>query len=325
MSSGAPDRGGAALSDRPAAAPLDDVAVIIVNHGTAALLADCLRSLADGGLEGLSAAVWVVDNASPDDSVALLRDQFSWVHLVESDQNLGFSSANNLGLRDAGFAAAGDDPPARPRYRHALILNPDTVVPTGAVRQMVEDLEAEPSLAVVGPRLLLPDGSLDPACRRSFPSPAVSFYRLLGLSRRYPRHPRFGRYNMTFLPEDQATDVDSVVGACMLVRGAAINQVGLFDERFWMYGEDLDWCMRFKEAGWRVAYRPRTLVHHVKRAASRASPRARFEFQRAMWLFYDKHYASRTAWPVHLLVLLGLALRGGPRLVAEMSGRGRSA
>ncbi len=317
-------RGAFPPSDLPGTATLDDVAVIIVNHGTAALLADCLRSLAGGGLQGLSATVWVVDNASPDDSVALLRDQFPWAQLVASSENLGFSSANNLGLRQAGFTDAGDTS-SRPRFRHALILNPDTVVPAGAVRQLVEDLEAEPALAVVGPRLLLPDGSLDPACRRSFPSPSVSFYRLLGLSRRFPRHPRFGRYNMTFLPEDQAADVDSVVGACMLVRGAAIAEVGLFDERFWMYGEDLDWCLRFKKAGWRVAYRPRTVVHHVKRAASRASSRARFEFQRAMWLFYDKHYARETSLPVHLLVLLGLALRGGPRLLAEMLGRGRSA
>jgi len=307
------------------ATPIGDVAVIIVNHGTAALLAACLRSLAGGGLDGLEAAVWVVDNASTDDSVAMVRERFPWVRLISSTVNLGFSSANNLGLRDAGFTPATEHEPAAPTYRHALILNPDTVVPQGAVRQLVDDLEAEPTLAVVGPRLLLPDGSLDLACRRSFPSPAISFYRLLGLSRLFPQHPRFGRYNMTFLPEDQAADVDSVVGACMLVRGAAIAQVGLFDERFWMYGEDLDWCLRFKAAGWRVAYRPRTLVHHVKRAASRVSPRARREFQRAMWLFYDKHYARQTSLPVHLLVIAGLALRGGPGLLAEMLDRRRAA
>lgn len=313
------------LAGRGQEAAPADVAVIIVNHGTAALLADCLRSLAGGGLDGLEATVWVVDNASPDDSVALLREQFPWVRLIGSTANIGFSSANNLGLRGAGFAGPVERSPGTRPYRHALILNPDTVVPKGAVRQLVEDLEAEPSLAVVGPRLLLPDGSLDLACRRSFPTPAISFYRLLGLSRLFPRHPRFGRYNMTFLPEDQAADVDSVVGACMLVRGAAIAQVGLFDERFWMYGEDLDWCLRFKSAGWRVAYRPRTVVHHVKRAASRASPRARREFQRAMWLFYDKHYARRTSLPVHLLVMAGLALRGGPGLLAEMLGHQRAA
>lgn len=292
--------------------------MVIVNHGTAALLADCLRSLAGGGLAGLEAAVWVVDNASSDDSVALLRRDFPWVRLIASDQNLGFSTANNLALRAAGFAAGNAAPLP---FRHALILNPDTVVPPGALGRLVADLEAEPELAVVGPRLLLPDGSLDLACRRSFPSPEVSLYRFLGLSRRFPRHPRFGRYNLTFLPEDQDADVDSVVGACMLVRGTAIRRVGLFDEVFWMYGEDLDWCMRFKQAGWRVAYRPRTVVHHVKRAASRGSARARYEFQRAMWLFYRKHYAADSGPLLHLVVMGALALRGGPRLLREMLGR----
>ncbi len=292
--------------------------MVIVNHGTAALLADCLRSLAGGGLAGLEAAVWVVDNASSDDSVALLRRDFPWVRLIASDQNLGFSTANNLALRAAGFAAGNAAPLP---FRHALILNPDTVVPPGALGRLVADLEAEPELAVVGPRLLLPDGSLDLACRRSFPSPEVSLYRFLGLSRRFPRHPRFGRYNLTFLPEDQDADVDSVVGACMLVRGTAIRQVGLFDEVFWMYGEDLDWCMRFKQAGWRVAYRPRTVVHHVKRAASRGSARARYEFQRAMWLFYRKHYAADSGPLLRLVVMGALALRGGPRLLREMLGR----
>lgn len=292
--------------------------MVIVNHGTAALLADCLRSLAGGGLAGLEAAVWVVDNASSDDSVALLRRDFPWVRLIASDQNLGFSTANNLALRAAGFAAGNAAPLP---FRHALILNPDTVVPPGALGRLVADLEAEPELAVVGPRLLLPDGSLDLACRRSFPSPEVSLYRFLGLSRRFPRHPRFGRYNLTFLPEDQDADVDSVVGACMLVRGTAIRRVGLFDEVFWMYGEDLDWCMRFKQAGWRVAYRPRTVVHHVKRAASRGSARARYEFQRAMWLFYRKHYAADSGPLLRLVVMGALALRGGPRLLREMLGR----
>lgn len=311
------DAAGSASASGALAAAAGDVAVVIVNHGTAALLADCLRSLAGGGLAGLAASVWVVDNASTDDSVALVRHDFPWVRLIASRENLGFSTANNLALRQAGFACEAPADEGQP-FRHALILNPDTVVPQGAVRALVDDLEAEPDLAVVGPRLLLPDGSLDLACRRAFPSPEVSLYRFLGLSRRFPRHRRFGRYNMTFLPETQAADVDSVVGACMLVRGAAIRQVGLFDEAFWMYGEDLDWCMRFKQAGWRVAYRPRTVVHHVKRAASRGSARARYEFQRAMWLFYRKHYAARNGLPLRLLVMAALALRGGPRLLREM-------
>jgi GT2 family glycosyltransferase len=202
------------------------------------------------------------------------------------------------------------------------LLNPDTLVPAGAIAGLVRALEAEPDIGVVGPKLVLADGSLDPACRRAFPTPAVAFYRFSGLARLFPASPRFGRYNMTYLDPDQPADVDAVVGACMLLRGEAIAAVGLLDERFWMYGEDLDLALRIHRAGWRVAYRPQVVIHHVKRAASRASPQARYEFQRAMWLFYLKHYAASTPRPVHGLVLLGLALRGGPRLLRDMRAAG---
>ncbi len=297
-----------------------DVAVVIVNHNTSTLLAACLDSLSSGGSEGVASGIWVVDNASTDDSVACLRNQFPAVDLIASSENLGFGAANNLALRAIGLGGP------EPAYRYALILNPDTIVPQGALRRMVDDLDAEPDAAVLGPKLVLPDGSLDLACRRAFPTPEVAFYRFSGLSRLFPKHPRFGRYNMSFLDPDRPADLDSVVGACMLVRAAAAAEVGLFDERFWMYGEDLDWCLRFHQAGWRVIYRPRTVVYHIKRAASRGSRRARYEFQRAMWLFYAKHYAARSALAVHLLVMLGLGLRGGPRLLREMwRDRSRSA
>jgi len=295
---------------------LGPLAVVIVNHNTAGHLEACLASLAAGGLAGVDATVWVVDNASTDGSAEMARERFPWARLIASPTNVGFAAANNLAL-DAARAGEG--------RTHVLLINPDTVVPPGAIAGLASVLDAEPDVGAVGPKLLLADGSLDLACRRAFPTPAVSFYRFSGLSRLFPRSPRFGRYNMTYLDPDVPTDVDSVVGACMLVRGASVAAVGPLDERFWMYGEDLDWALRIRRAGWRVVYRPHVVIHHVKRAASRASPQARFEFQRAMWLFYAKHYAATTPRLVHGLVLLGLALRGGPRLVRDMlraEGRG---
>jgi N-acetylglucosaminyl-diphospho-decaprenol L-rhamnosyltransferase len=158
---------------------------------------------------------------------------------------------------------------------------------------------------------VLEDGSLDLACRRSFPTPQVAMYRMVGLSKLFPRHPRFGRYNLTFLDPDQVAQVDSVVGAFMLVRGEAIQQVGLLDEDFFMYGEDLDWAYRITQAGWKVYYNPAVTVLHVKRAASRHSRRAAREFYRAMRIFYDKHYAGSTPLWLHCLVLTGINLRAG--------------
>jgi GT2 family glycosyltransferase len=301
--------------------PQADLAVVIVNHNTSDLLLCCLRSLASGGLDGLSAAVWVVDNASTDGSAEAARREHPGVTVVANSDNVGYAAANNIALRASGFGgqAHGTDRP----YRHALLLNSDTTVPTGALGRLVEALEAEGDLGVVGPKLVLPDGSLDLACRRSFPTPEVSFYRFSGLSRVFPRSERFGRYNMTYLDPDTPSDVDSVVGACMLVRGDAIDDVGLLDEQYWMYGEDLDWSLRIREAGWRVAYRPSVVVHHVKRASTAGSDRARYEFQRAMWLFYRKHYAATTPRLLHGLVVVGIALRGGPRLVREMAAAAR--
>jgi hypothetical protein len=162
------------------------------------------------------------------------------------------------------------------------------------------------------------DGSLDLACRRSFPTPEVSFYRMVGLSRLFPRSRRFGRYNLTYLEPDQETEVDSVVGAFMMVRRAAIEDAGLLDERFFMYGEDLDWALRIKRAGWKIYYNPRVTVLHHKRASSTGNQRAHFEFYRAMYLFYQKHYAADTPIWLHWLVVAGIALKGGTRLMREM-------
>jgi GT2 family glycosyltransferase len=255
--------------------------------------------------------VVVVDNASTDGSADMVRAEFPTVTVIASAINGGFSYANNLGLRDLGFGAKNSEEQSTSAPRYALLLNPDTVVPPDAFRILIDYMDANPKVGVAGPRLVMLDGRLDLACRRSFPTPEISLWRMIGLSRLFPRNRRFGRYNMTYLPETQETEVDSVVGAFMLVRREAIRAAGLLDEVFWMYGEDLDWAFRIKEAGWKVMYLPRVTVLHVKRAASRLNPRARTEFSRAMLLFYRKHYRARTPLPLHLLILAGLLARGG--------------
>jgi hypothetical protein len=148
----------------------------------------------------------------------------------------------------------------------------------------------------------------------------VAFFHFTRLSKLFPDSPTFARYNLTYLDENETAEVDSVVGAFMMVRAKVMQQVGLLDERFFMYGEDLDWAKRIKEAGWRVMYYPAVEVKHVKRAASRKSKRAQFEFKRAFLLFYRKHYAHTTPLPVHAAVLGGIALLGGPKLWPEIIG-----
>lgn len=289
-----------------------DLGIVIVNWNTRDLLRDCLISVAAS--EGnFSYRVVVVDNASTDGSAEMVRAGFPDVTVIASPTNDGFSAANNKGLRLLGF---GQGQAGAPRY--ALVLNPDTVLPPAGLREMLAYMDGDETIGAAGPKLVLPDGSLDLACRRSFPTPEVSFYRMVGLSKLFPHSRRFGRYNMTFLDPDIETEVDSVVGAFMLVRREAIERVGLFDETFWMYGEDLDWAYRIKQAGWKIMYHPSVTVTHVKRAASRQSRRAQGEFYRAMLIFYRKHYRVTTPWWLHSLILAGLALRGGRPLWREL-------
>ncbi len=292
-----------------------DLGIVIVNWNTRDYLRRCLETVAASrGIERYHAVV--VDNASTDGSAEMVQQLFPQVDVIENEANIGYPRANNVGLRHLGYRAPGDVAESAPRY--ALLLNPDTELPPDALSQMVSFMDLRPDIGVAGPKLVLDDGSLDKACRRGFPTPLVSFYHYAGLARLFPRNRRFGRYNMTFADEDTELEVDSVVGAYMQVRKEAIGRVGLLDEAFFMYGEDIDWAFRIKAAGYKVWYHPAVTVRHVKRAASRKNPKAQFEFWRAMLIFYRKHFRRTTFFPVHLLILTALLFKGGPGLWQEI-------
>jgi N-acetylglucosaminyl-diphospho-decaprenol L-rhamnosyltransferase len=288
-----------------------DLGIVITSYNTRNLLRTCLRSVyASQG--DFTFEVCIVDNASPDASADMVAAEFPQVRLIANTDNVGYPSANNQGLRAFGFRdlstnPIGDQPAATPPA-FALLLNPDTELPPNALMDMLAFMSEHPEAGAAGPKLVLPDGSLDLACRRSFPTPEASLYRLTGLSRLFPRSRRFGRYNLTYLDPNQVAEVDSVVGAFMLVRAQAIAQAGLMDDQFFMYGEDLDWAYHIKAAGWKVYYNPSVEVLHVKRAASRHSARAQIEFYRAMDIFYRKHYAAHTARWLHVLIISATSL-----------------
>jgi N-acetylglucosaminyl-diphospho-decaprenol L-rhamnosyltransferase len=290
-----------------------DLGIIIASYNTRDLLRTCLRSIY-ASQSDFTLEVCVVDNASSDDSAKMVATEFPQVHLIANEKNVGYPRANNQGLRAFGFTGSSNPgsntatlEPQSPKFE--LLLNPDTELPPDALARMLDFMAEHPEAGVSGPKLVLPDGSLDLACRRSFPTVAVSLYRMTGLSRLFPYSPRFGRYNLTYLDPDQVTEIDAVEGAFMLVRAEAIAQAGLMDGQFFMYGEDLDWAYRIKQAGWKVYYNPAVTVLHVKRAASRHSARAQVEFYRAMDIFYRKHYAAQTPWWLHTLVVSAIALR----------------
>jgi N-acetylglucosaminyl-diphospho-decaprenol L-rhamnosyltransferase len=282
-----------------------DLSIVIVNWNTRDLLRDCLESVYAS--EGRFAfETIVVDNCSHDDSADMVRQEFHHVHLIESETNGGYAYANNLGLR-------------RLQARYYLLLNPDTVLPPNALQDMLAFMDAHSEAGMAGPKLVMADGELDLACRRSFPTIGNSFCKLFGLSRLFPKSERFGRYNLTYLDPGEMAEVDSVVGAFMMVRREVIEQVGLLDEEYFMYGEDLDWALRAKQAGWKVYYCPHVTVLHYKRQASKQNPeKAHYEFWRAMHIFYRKHYAQDTPFWLHYLVLGGLALLGGTAVLREI-------
>lgn len=285
--------------------------LVIVNYNTAALLGRCLDHVyASDSAHPFE--VTVVDNGSTDGSLALLRERFPQVRAIAAGRNLGFAGGNNLALR-AILADLPPDPRAHD-HEYVLLLNTDLFLAPETLRVLTDFLESHPDAGIVGPRVERPDGTLDLACRRSFPTLANALPKLLGLSRRFPGQARLAAYNLTYLDPGQLTEVDAVMGACMLVRLAAIagaRGAGLLDDAFFMYGEDLDWALRIKARGWRVFYCPFTGVLHYKGATSaRHSGRMIVEFYRAMYLFYRKHYAPRAPRALNWLVAAGIVGRG---------------
>lgn len=269
-----------------------DCSIIIVNWNVCALLRHCLASLPDAAGSRLRYEVIVVDNASDDDSVAMVRAEFPAVRLRANATNRGFSGGNNDGIR------AG-------RGRTLLLLNPDTEMRPGSLAALLATLDAAPDVGLVGPRLLNPDGSVQPS-RRRFPTLATALLESTPLQPYLPNHPLLRRYYVADRPDDREQEVDWITGACMLVRREVIAQVGGFDEGYFMYSEELDLCRRIKEAGWRIVYQPAAVVvHHESQSADQDVPARHLRFNRSK-IRYFLRWHGRTAAALLRLWLLAL-------------------
>ena len=264
------------------------LSILIVNWNVRDLLRECLRSI-ERGRGGLAVEVIVVDSASSDDSVAMVAAEFPWVTLLPQAENVGFPRGNNIALAQA-------------RGDYLLLLNPDTVVLDDALPVLVDYLRRHPDVGAVGPQLLNPDGSVQ-SSRRRFPTLATGFVESTWLAGIAPGELR--RYYALDLPDAVTADVDWLVGACILVRRAVYERVGGLDEGYFMYSEELDWCRRIKEDGWRVVYHPAArVVHHVGKSSEQAVTARHINFQRAK-LRYFRKYHGRVATVVLRLFLLG--------------------
>jgi len=272
------------------------VSIVIVNWKTPQLLAHCLKEIEkDEGFKNF--ALYVVDNASGDQSVEMMKTDFPYAHLVANSENVGFSKACNQIIPSTD----GD---------YILLLNPDTKVVGNAISLLSKFLDEHEDCGAVGPKVLNEDGTLQLACRRSFPSPSAAFFRLTYLSRIFPQSKFLSKYNMTYADPNASTEVDALSGSCMMVRRTAIDQIGLLDEDIFMFGEDIDWCWRIKEANWKIFYLPDAVIFHLHGASARLRPvGATINLHKGMEVFYRKHLAQKYWAPFNALVYAAIWLR----------------
>jgi N-acetylglucosaminyl-diphospho-decaprenol L-rhamnosyltransferase len=295
----------------PAAAPAETLEVVIVSHGAEALLRDCLASLRAHPPRRAAMSVTVVDSGSPDGTPDMVAREFPEFRL-ERRANIGFSAANNVVLRAS-------------RADAVLLLNPDTEVYAGTLDVCLARLATDPEVGMVGAKLVRPGGELDHACKRSFPTPTAALAHFTGIGREAGAGASLSQYRATHLGDDEPGEVDAVNGAFMLCRRAAIDAVGLLDEGYWLYMEDLDWCHRFWDAGWTVFYEPGAVALHVKGASSggRRAARQEIAFHRGMGRFYRRFDAGAANPLLNLAVYAGIGAKLAVSLARTEIGRAR--
>jgi len=271
-----------------------DLSIIIVNYNVKEFLQNLIHSICKAG-EKINYEIIIVDNASDDGSVEFLREKFPDVKLIVNEKNLGFSKANNIGLKQA-------------KGKYLLLLNPDTIVQEDTFEKMINFFKATPGAGMAGCKILNPDGTLQLACRRSFPGPWTSFCKVTGLSSLFPNSRLFAKYNLTYLDENETYEVDAISGSFMMVTRDAFEKVGYLDEQFFMYGEDLDWCYRMQKAGFKVFYvHTTTIIHYKGESTRRSSIDETKIFYNAMHLFVKKHLA--TSFIVEMILRMAIAVR----------------
>lgn len=258
------------------------LSVVIVSYNVRSFLIACLDSV-QRALEGIESEVFVVDNHSSDDSVEAIARDYTWVHLINNKDNLGFSKANNIAIRES-------------KGEYILLLNPDTIVAPETLQGVLQFMDKHPEAGGAGVRMHNADGSLAPESRRAIPTPFVAARKMLGLTK---------RYYMSHLSWEEPAQIEVVSGAFMLLRRKAIQEVGLLDEDFFMYGEDIDLSYRLLKGGWQNWFLPFDIVHYKGQSTRKSDFRYVHIFYQAMLIFFRKHYSHLSfffALPVKIAI-----------------------
>ena len=266
------------------------ISVVIVNYNVKYYVGQCIDSVRRA-LQGIDSEIIVVDNHSRDGSVDYLS-KIEGVRIIESGHNLGFSKANNIAIRQS-------------TAEYVLMLNPDTIVAEDAIRMIIDFADSHPQAGGIGVRMHNDWGTTARESRRGLPSPMTSFYKMIGLSKRLPQHRKFGRYYMGWLPWDSPSRIEVVSGACFLVRRKALDKVGLMDEDYFMYGEDIDLSYRLLKGGWENWFVPADIIHYKGESTQKTSFNYVHVFYNAMLIFMRKHYSHLSwliIWPLQIAV-----------------------
>ncbi len=264
------------------------LSIVIVSYNVRGYLENCLQSVSRA-LEGIEGEVFVVDNHSDDDSVETIRTQYPWVRLIENQENMGFSRANNIAIREA-------------RGEYVLLLNPDTIVEEATLREVLRFMDEHLKAGGAGVMMHNADGSLAPESRRALPTPWVSCLKMLGFTK---------RYYMSHLPWDQPGRIEVISGAFCFLRKKALDEVGLLDEDFFMYGEDIDLSYRLLKGGWENWYLPYPITHFKGKSTQKSDYRYVHIFYKAMLIFFRKHYSHLSifyALPVKMAIYFRAAI-----------------
>ena len=282
--------------------PKYDLSVVIVNYNVVFFLEQCLNSVFAAS-KNLNVQIFVVDNNSVDGSINMLKENFSSVVLIENKENVGFSKANNQAIKRANSP-------------YVLLLNPDTVIEEDTFDKCIDFMNSNTDCGGLGLRMLDGKGNFLPESKRGFPSPSVAFYKIFGLSYLFPKSQKFGRYHLGFLSEFEVNEVDVLSGAFMLLRTVTLEKVGLLDEQFFMYGEDIDLSYRIKLGGYKNYYFPETkIIHYKGESTKKSSVNYVFVFYKAMILFAKKHFSNKNANLFSFAINLAIYMRASLSLI----------
>ena len=278
------------------------IAVIIVNYNVEFFLEQCLNSV-QKGISGISAEVFVVDNNSIDGSVEMVRNKFPFVKLIANKDNKGFSKANNQAIQLANS-------------EFVLLLNPDTVIEEDTLSKVIDFMDKQPNAGGLGVRMLDGKGKFLPESKRGLPTPSVAFYKIFGLSKIFPKSKKFGQYHLGHLDEFETNEIEILSGAFMLMRAEALEKVGLLDETFFMYGEDIDLSYRILKGGYKNYYFPETrIIHYKGESTKKSSVNYVFVFYKAMVIFAQKHFSNKNARLFSFLINSAIYFRAGLALI----------